>query len=148
TRKLALLAHARWDNEWNSTTILRVKAGELLNLIGHNFQQRKSSIVDSKNQNPDLDLRKLALFSTHDTKLAAVLSALNVWNGRLIPYSTAIIFELHQIDSDNQILVNNQNNSTRKISDQFLVAVRYFNETKSLLDVSETSQSFKSAAYS
>ncbi|KAJ6218170.1 hypothetical protein RDWZM_009327 [Blomia tropicalis] len=121
-KRLKPFTYARWNNEFNSDIIKRVRAGELLVEIGNNFHQKKS-VLDLENESQN----KLMLYSSHDTKVAALLTTLGVWNRILVPYSSAIIFEMHQ--------------STTNQAD-FFVVVRYFNETMSLLN-DMTSLDFK-----
>lgn len=79
----------------NSTLIQHVRGGPLLTKLGDNFQARKIMY-----QQPDIrqqDTSKLMLYSTHDTKLAALMHTLGVWNTQqpLLPFGTTLMFELH-----------------------------------------------------
>ncbi len=122
-RQLKVFSYARWNNEWNSRLIQRVRAGELLATLADAFHQKRS-IRDVENA----DQNKLMLFSSHDTKVAALLWALDLWNGIFIPYGAALFFELHQLVGDGS------NVTTSASTDSgYFVAVKYMNETMSLL---------------
>lgn len=125
-RQMKSFSYARWNNEWNSRLIQRVRAGELLTTLADNFHQKRS-IRDVENG----DQNKLVLFSSHDTKVAALLWALDLWNGIFIPYGAAVFFELHQMLPKGGA----SNLSTTVTPDsEYYVAVKYYNETMSLLE--------------
>lgn len=44
--------------------------------------------------------RKLFLYSAHEFNLVYVLGALNLFEGKIPPYSSYIVFELHKIDDE------------------------------------------------
>jgi hypothetical protein len=56
---------------------------------------------------------KLFLYSTHDSMLAVLMPALNVFNNQLISFSASLLFQLHQ----------NETNSN------YFLRIYYFNET-------------------
>jgi hypothetical protein len=56
---------------------------------------------------------KLFLYSTHDSMLAVLMHALNVYNNELIPFSASLLFELHQ----------------NEINSNYFVRIYYYNET-------------------
>jgi hypothetical protein len=56
---------------------------------------------------------KLFLYSTHDSMLAVLMHALNVYNNQLIPFSASLLFELHQNTSNNN----------------YFIRIYYYNET-------------------
>lgn len=135
-RQLKAFSYARWNNEWNSRLIQRVRAGELIATLADNFHQKRS-IRDVENS----DQNKLVLFSSHDTKVAALLWALDLWNGIFIPYGTAVFFEMHQMLP--KVGASNVTSTSVTPDSDYYVAVKYFNETMSLLE--KTNSAFKDA---
>lgn len=103
---------ARWNSEETTMFLKRTKAGDLLTTIGNNFNTERSVLTIESERT------RLILYSTHDSKLAAVLHALDLWNNQFVPYSAAIMFEMYK------------NNSA---PDDFYVQIWYLNETESLL---------------
>lgn len=92
-----------------------MRAGELLHTIGENFVTAKSVLGDFGPQT-----WKVNYYSTHDTKLSAMMHALGVWQqGQLIPFGATMLFELHQ--------------SVANPMEHF-VRILYMNETMSLLE--------------
>lgn len=114
SRQMLVFDVARWDSEYNSTLLKRVRAGEFLQTIAGNFLAKKSVHEFQTEQT------RIAFFSSHDSKLAAVLRALDVWqSGHLVPYSSALLFEMHQSVTS---------------PGQFFTQVWYLNDTHSLID--------------
>jgi len=84
--------------------MIRLKTGELLKEM---FANMKSKMAGTEN-------RKMFIFSGHDTNVAGMLRALNVFNNATPPYSSAVVFELHQMFASDyrvQISFRNQSNS-------------------------------------
>lgn len=107
------LAELHWDVMWDNSVIERVRAGPLIDeLVAKNM----ASYVKGKPVANSLgEPYKLLVYSTHDTKLAALLNAFDVFNRKLIPFGAAVLLELHQqSDSD---------------SNDFFVKVFYHNLT-------------------
>lgn len=117
--KLRLFELAKYRSIFDDDFLKKVRAGELLSVIGDSFQSKRSvhqlNIVDERNSH-------FVLYSTHDDKLAAILQTLNIWNQQLIPYLATIMFELHQ---------------SKENSAQYYVQVWYLNETDNLLNDNE-----------
>lgn len=55
---------------------------------------------------------KMYLYSGHESNIAAILQALQVYKPHVPEYSSALIMELHQIDSDYYVKVSVFANST------------------------------------
>nr|XP_006133214.1 prostatic acid phosphatase [Pelodiscus sinensis] len=82
----------------------RLQGGILVNAILKNIQ--KATKPSNK--------RKMNLFSAHDTTIGALQMALNIFNGKLPPYSTCQFFELYQEKSgDYSIEMYYRNDSSR-----------------------------------
>lgn len=73
--------------EFKTKLIQRLRAGPLLNeIINHMLQKAKGQLSNKI---------KIYMYSTHDTLIAALLNALEVFNRIAPPYCATIIFELH-----------------------------------------------------
>jgi lysosomal acid phosphatase len=103
--KLLPLAKFLWAVEWDNKLIERTRAGNLINELVNNMKNK----IDGKT---DEELN-LFLYSTHDTMLAVLMDALNVYNNELIPFSASLLFELHENTSNNN----------------YFVRIYYYNET-------------------
>nr|XP_027205810.1 prostatic acid phosphatase-like [Dermatophagoides pteronyssinus] len=118
-RQLRLFEVAKYRSMFDDDFIKQVRAGELLHRIGDIFKSRRSVMEPASDSDRDY---RLHLYSTHDTKLAALLQTLNVWNQELVPYLGTLMFELHQ---------------SRENSSQYYVQLWYLNETADLLEAQE-----------
>lgn len=59
--------------------------------------QSHLSVNHRSNREPKLDAAfTFVIFSAHDTTLAALLSALGVFDGENPPYASSVVFELHK----------------------------------------------------
>ncbi|KAM7176663.1 prostatic acid phosphatase-like [Macrochelys suwanniensis] len=67
----------------------RLQGGVLVNAI----------LKSIKNATQPSNKRKMQIFSAHDTTIGALQMALNIFNGKLPPYSTCQFFELYQENS-------------------------------------------------
>lgn len=76
--------------DWVSPHVLRLRMGGLIReLILNMFRYI----------NGRQSARKLFVYSTHDTIIAGLLHALNVFNGELVPFGSTVLLELHQNNS-------------------------------------------------
>ena len=75
-----------FKNNWDSPIIKRLRAGGLVRELNKNYQK----VLDKSND------KKVYVYSTHDTMLAALMAALNISNGLTPPFGASIYFELHQ----------------------------------------------------
>ena len=98
----------RYQYSWDSPLIKRLMNGGLVRELNKNF----NSVLNNENK------KKLYIYSTHETEVAALMHAFNIFNDEVPPYGSALIFELHQ----------NSNNSSQTDND-FYVKVFYHNET-------------------
>ena len=71
---------------WDSPVIQRFSAGGLVMQLNKNY---KSVLI---NQN----MKKLYVYSTHDTKLAPVMLSLGLFNDYPVPFGATLILELHE----------------------------------------------------
>lgn len=115
-RQLRQFEMAKYRSMFDDDFIKQVRAGELLHRIGDIFKSRRSVLEPATDLDRDY---RLNLYSTHDTKLVALLQTLNVWNHELVPYLGTLMFELHQ---------------SRENSSQYYVQLWYLNETADLLE--------------
>lgn len=72
-------------------------SGVLLNEIVTHMKLKQNSTMK-----PDV---KLWIYSGHDSNVAALLNSLNVYNNKLPPYASSVIFELRKKKNDNSSLV-------------------------------------------
>jgi hypothetical protein len=103
--KLIPLAKFLWIVEYDNRLIERTRAGNLIKELVKNIEN-KIHKKSSKNY-------KLFLYSTHDSMLAVLMHALNVFNNEFIPFSASLLFELHQNEFNNN----------------YFVRIYYYNET-------------------
>jgi hypothetical protein len=103
--KLLSIAKFLWTVEWDNRLTERTRAGNLTNELVMNIR--------NKFEGKTYEELKLFLYSTHDSMLAVLMHAFNVFNNQFIPFSASLLFELHQ----------NENNSN------YFVRIYYFNET-------------------
>lgn len=79
----------------------RLRGGPMVEHMIHNMQLK----INGQNEK-----RKAYIFSSHDTEVAAFLSALDVFNGVAPPYASAVFVELHSLSEDQygvQVLYRN-----------------------------------------
>ena len=103
--KILPLAELFWQTKYSSSIAQRIRAGPLIQVLLNNMK----SVVDSGPSQT-----KVHIYSTHDSVLAILLSALQVFNGRTVAFSATVIFELHQ----------------KSNSDPYFVRIYYLNETE------------------
>lgn len=63
-----------------------------------------TNMINNVNEKPE-DRKKIHLYGAHETNIAGILVALNVWKKFIPEYSSTIIFELHQKGSDYYVKV-------------------------------------------
>ena len=97
--KVKSLAELHWNVMWDNNVIEKVRAGPLIEeLVLKNFD----GLVKGKPiKNSVGQPYKMFVYGTHDTKLAVLMNALDIFNRKLIPFGAMILFELHQ-ESDSQ----------------------------------------------
>ena len=81
--------------DWNSTVIKRLRAGGLVKELLTNIE----SVVREQNK------KKVYIYSTHDSMLAALMHALNVFDGELPLFGSTLVLELHQNPSNEEYSV-------------------------------------------
>ncbi|PVD30980.1 hypothetical protein C0Q70_10256 [Pomacea canaliculata] len=89
--------------QYNDTNLNRLKGGPLLKEFISNMEKTVSS--------PANQTYKVFMYSAHDSTIAAVTSAMKVFNFLNPPYAAALFVELHQI------------------GDQYFVWLRYYNDS-------------------
>ncbi|GFU28551.1 testicular acid phosphatase homolog [Nephila pilipes] len=88
---------------FNSPLLHRLRAGPLLQRI---IQKMNNKI------NGDIPDLKFQIYSAHDTNIAVVLDALNLYNMKAPPYCSSLLFELHEMSSgDKTVRLLYQNSS-------------------------------------
>lgn len=111
-----------WRLEWDNRLIERVRAGPLVEKLLKNFGSYiEGKPIENSVRNP----YKMFVYSTHDSKLAVLMNALNIFNDQLIPFGATLLFELHQTPG----------------AVDYFVKIYYFNET--LSDLSPHPMSLK-----
>ncbi|RWS00787.1 prostatic acid phosphatase-like protein [Dinothrombium tinctorium] len=79
-----------------STNVLqKLRAGMLIDEILTKFQSFNSNGAKKLNDN-----KKLNIYSTHDTKTTALLSALGIFNNLPPNFGSTVIFELYSTQND------------------------------------------------
>ncbi|XP_054712637.1 prostatic acid phosphatase-like isoform X2 [Uloborus diversus] len=73
---------------FNSPLLHRLRAGPLIQKIIEMMNKKISG---------DLPNQKIQVYSAHDTNIAVVLDALNLFNFKAPPYCSTLIFELHEM---------------------------------------------------
>ncbi|CAG2106485.1 unnamed protein product, partial [Medioppia subpectinata] len=101
---LYLSREMQFRYNWDSPAIRRLRGGGLASQLIHNNREEVA------NQNN----RKLYVYSTHDTTVAAVINALNLSNRDMPPFGATLLFELHQNSKTNEYFVRTfyQNETT------------------------------------
>lgn len=90
--------------EYGLPQLARLTSGPLL---GHMIDNMNSKI------NGAIDKQKAFIFSSHDSKITAFLSTLNVWNGLVPSYASAVFVELYKMsDSSHGVQVSYYNDTT------------------------------------
>ncbi|CAG2106292.1 unnamed protein product, partial [Medioppia subpectinata] len=92
---LYLSREIQFRYDWDSPVIRRLRGGGLASQLIHNNQK----VVDNKND------RKLYVYSTHDSTVAALINALNLSNRDFPPFGATLLFELHQNNKTNEYFV-------------------------------------------
>lgn len=70
-----------------SSVIQRLLVGKLVHTISDNMR----AYINGTDRS-----RQVYVYSTHDSKIAMILHALNIFNGNLIPPGASIMLELHE----------------------------------------------------
>jgi len=102
---LEYLHNLKYYYEYGLPELCRLTGGDLLGHMIDNMKQKASGRMEN---------RKALLYSSHDTKLVALLSSLKVWDGICPPYASAVIVELHKLTDGSfgvQILYRNETTS-------------------------------------
>ena len=89
---------------WNSTVIKRLRAGGLVKELLKNME----SVVSEQNK------KKVYIYSTHDSMLAALMHALNVFDGEIPLFGSTLLVELHQNPTNEQYFCANLLHSWHK----------------------------------
>ncbi|KAI1294209.1 Lysosomal acid phosphatase [Halotydeus destructor] len=89
-------------SNYSTVAIQRLRAGlflkDLRKRILHAIDKTVIQGDDEADSSESNNIRKLFIYSTHDNVIAAILSALGIFNRIDPPYAAAIFFELHQTD--------------------------------------------------
>jgi hypothetical protein len=95
---------AQMDLVWICPTIAtqRLRGGPLLGEMIGNMQEKINSSTEMN----------LFMFSAHDSTIAALLSALDMYNGLLVPYAATVMVELHRLDRNYYVQILYRNDTT------------------------------------
>lgn len=80
--------------KWSSKKLQRLRAGLMFKELTTNMK----NIVKSNNSDKHL-IKKVYSYSTHDSIIVTILQSLGLYSGIPPSYGSALLFELHQIDS-------------------------------------------------
>ncbi|XP_063241769.1 prostatic acid phosphatase-like [Bacillus rossius redtenbacheri] len=89
--------------EAGTPELQRLSAGPMLKEITENMKAKANATLS-----PD---RKLYIYSAHDKNLVDTQQALNVFNGNLVPYASALKFELHKCNGSYYVAVSYKNST-------------------------------------
>ncbi|KAK9505300.1 hypothetical protein O3M35_009388 [Rhynocoris fuscipes] len=89
-------------NVWN-TELKRIKGGPLLKKILKDMHDKTEGKLHEE--------RKLYVYAGHDSTIANLLSALNVWDKQIPVYNIMAIIELHQVDDNYGVKIFLRNNT-------------------------------------
>lgn len=103
---LAWLNDLRWHWRNQNRSLVRFTGGVLSNALLSNMRSAQKPAQAGHGL-------KLAGFSGHDDNIAAMLHAMQVWNGRAPPYASCLIFELRSLNDEwtVQVLFRNASGS-------------------------------------
>ncbi|XP_064613887.1 lysosomal acid phosphatase-like isoform X2 [Liolophura sinensis] len=90
--KLRTLESFSFTLMYNTTLLQRLKGGPLLKVMLENMNNKINRI----NGTLDAERARMYMYSAHDTTVAALLSALGVFNDISPPYAASVILELHE----------------------------------------------------
>merc|ERR1712187_350999 len=88
---------------WN-TQMKRLQAGPFLSELVHNFDAFTANNVVPPEQ-------KIFLYAGHDGTISFVLNTLGIFDGLAPPYSSAVMFELYNIQGSYQVKISWRNNT-------------------------------------
>ena len=136
-KKLVDVQDFRYTYQYDSPIIKRLRSGGLVRELNKNLQKALDN---------DHNMKKVYVYSTHDSHVAVLMQALNIFNNRQPPFGAALYLELHE-GSDhahflrayyhNETLINGESphllkwNDCRGLTD--CPIDDYFNSTKHLL---------------
>ena len=81
--------------DWNSTLIKRMRGGGLVKELVKGFR----SVISEQNN------KKVYIYSTHDSMLAILMKALDVYDGQIPRFGATLLLELHQNPQTEQYFV-------------------------------------------
>lgn len=102
--KLLFLNGFQWTYIFKTKQMQRLKGGPLLGEMIQNMQNKAKANGSSS--------LKMFMYSGHESTVAALLSALQVYNGISLPYAAMVIMELHQNTSGQHFVKLFYKNST------------------------------------
>ncbi|XP_039768914.1 prostatic acid phosphatase isoform X2 [Ornithorhynchus anatinus] len=110
-----------WATEDTMTKLKELSELSLMSTFGIYKQKEKSRLQGGvlvndilthiKNSTEPTNQRKLVIYSAHDTTIAGLQVALDVFNGKLPPYASCHIFEVHLENGKYNIEMYYRNNS-------------------------------------
>nr|CAD7424088.1 unnamed protein product [Timema monikensis] len=100
----------------------RLSTGPLLKEIIANTQAKVNGTLS-----PD---RGLYIYSAHDSNVVDLLQGLDVFNGILVPYASAVMIELRNKSDEYFITVSNENSEYNKLLTWSFLQVSYKNSTE------------------
>merc|ERR1712013_153115 len=89
---------------WN-TQMKRLQAGPFLSELVHNFDAFTANNVVPPDQ-------KIFLYASHDLTISSVLNTLGIYDGLAPPYSSALLFELYNIQGSYKVQISWRNNTS------------------------------------
>ncbi|CAG2172297.1 unnamed protein product, partial [Oppiella nova] len=93
--QLLVSRNTEFKYDWDSPIIKRLRGGGLAKELTKNFNK----VVNKSNE------KKLYVYSTHDTTVAALINAMNFPNHVFPPFGATLLLELHQNNKTNDYFV-------------------------------------------
>lgn len=134
--KLSAADDMKYTYSWNNPISAKFRAGGLIRELNDNMQ---------KVLNNETDVKKLFVYSTHDTMLSILMHALNIFNNRPPTFGAALYLELHESSDGHSVRAYYHNETEVNTESPHLIRwtdcssltdcpiEQYFNLTKHLL---------------
>ncbi|XP_050438376.1 prostatic acid phosphatase-like isoform X2 [Adelges cooleyi] len=104
--KLMEVSRKSFELQTHNSLLKKLCVGMLIKEIVINMNIKRNSTIKSS--------KKLWMYSAHDSNVAALLNALNVYNNELPPYAATVLFELrkNQTNSSSYVVTVSYKNSS------------------------------------
>lgn len=114
-KKMEYLASLSFALDAYTPALARLKTGPLFHLITEHFKSFKSHSFEHKIDSTGIWGRKFLMFSGHDTTIANVLNAMELFDMHSPPFAATILFELRKRNDNSTYLRLFYKNSTEPV---------------------------------